>query len=126
MTACDDGSGRSGRSGRLERLAVYGTLGPGRPNHHHLADLAGEWTTGVVHGRLIEAGWGAGLGYPGIVLDAAAPGVPVDLLTSPDLAAAWDRLDAFEGPGYRRVAAQVETATGPSTAWIYVLAAPAA
>jgi hypothetical protein len=25
-------------------LAVYGTLAPGRPNHHVLAPLGGEWT----------------------------------------------------------------------------------
>jgi hypothetical protein len=50
------------------RLSTYGTLAPGRPNHHHLAGLPGRWLTGHVHGTLTEAGWGADLGYPGITL----------------------------------------------------------
>ena len=25
------------------RLAVYGSLAPGRPNHHHVAALGGRW-----------------------------------------------------------------------------------
>ncbi len=29
------------------------------------------------------------------------------MLESPELASVWDRLDAFEGPGYRRVAVPV-------------------
>ena len=47
-------------------LAVYGTLTPGRPNNHHvLAPLGGEWAGGLIEGDLLEAGWGAALGYPG-------------------------------------------------------------
>jgi hypothetical protein len=46
-------------------LAVYGTLAPGRPNHHVLAPLGGGWTDGTIEGDLIPLGWGAALGYPG-------------------------------------------------------------
>ena len=46
------------------RLATYGTLAPGRVNNHHLADLGGFWRQGTVTGRLVEAGWGAKLGFP--------------------------------------------------------------
>src|SRR5512133_3213520 len=45
-------------------LAVYGTLGPGRPNHHVLAPFGGEWTEGLIEGDLLPLGWGAELGYP--------------------------------------------------------------
>lgn len=45
-------------------LAVYGSLAPGRSNHHIVAPLGGEWTEGKVEGNLIPAGWGAALGYP--------------------------------------------------------------
>ena len=31
-------------------LAVYGTLAPGRPNHHVLAPLGGEWADGLIEG----------------------------------------------------------------------------
>jgi hypothetical protein len=34
-------------------LATYGTLAPGRPNHHVVAPLGGEWTEGLIEGDLI-------------------------------------------------------------------------
>ncbi len=37
-------------------LATYGTLAPGRPNHHVLAPLGGEWTDGLIEGDLIPSG----------------------------------------------------------------------
>jgi hypothetical protein len=47
------------------RLATYGTLAPGRQNHGQLNDMPGRWLTGyVLHGTLVEEGWGAPLGYP--------------------------------------------------------------
>lgn len=104
------------------RLATYGTLAPGRVNHHHLADLAGSWTIGTIRGRLIETGWGAALGYPALVLDGAGEAIEVHLFTSADLPAHWDRLDAFEGAEYRRGEVLVETAEGRVAAWIYMAA----
>lgn len=84
-------------------LAVYGTLAPGRPNHHVIAPLGGEWTDGVVEGELSPAGWGATLGYPAFRPQAGGDAVPVRVLTSARLPEAWWRLDAFEGPEYRRI-----------------------
>jgi gamma-glutamylcyclotransferase (GGCT)/AIG2-like uncharacterized protein YtfP len=94
------------------RLAAYGTLGPGKPNHHQLAALKGEWSRGRVRGKLLEAGWGASLGYPGLVLDRDGAELDVELFQSEDLPEHWVRLDAFEGDGYRRVIASVLTAEG--------------
>jgi gamma-glutamylcyclotransferase (GGCT)/AIG2-like uncharacterized protein YtfP len=102
------------------RLAVYGTLAPGKPNHHQLARLEGSWRPGRVSGRSIDHGWGAAIGYPALELDPAAPPVDVHLFESPDLPGHWDRLDAFEGEGYRRVIASVSTEEGEVDAWIYV------
>jgi gamma-glutamylcyclotransferase (GGCT)/AIG2-like uncharacterized protein YtfP len=104
------------------RLAVYGSLAPGRANHHHLAGLKGQWRRGTVRGRLIDEGWGAALGYPGLILDSAGPVVEVHLFESADLPDHWPRLDAFEGTGYRRVVTQVRTADGDLAACIYVIA----
>lgn len=108
------------------RLATYGTLAPGRVNHHQLAALPGRWLEGTVTGHLVEAGWGAKLGYPGLVLDLAgvdpaAGAVAVHLFESPELPGHWPRLDTFEGEGYRRVVAAVGTDEGPLAAWIYVI-----
>ena len=84
-------------------LAVYGTPAPGRPNHHLLAPLGGEWTDGTIEGDLIPLGWGAALGYPGFRPRAGGDAVAVKVLTAPSLATAWPDLDRFEGPGYRRI-----------------------
>jgi len=104
------------------RLATYGTLAPGRPNHHHLSALEGRWVRGRVRGTLVDAGWGADYGFPAIVLDAAGPEVTVDVFESADLPAHWSRLDAFEGPGYERVVTTVSTQDADVEAFIYVLA----
>lgn len=102
-----------------EALATYGTLAPGRSNHHQLDGLAGEWLEGTVRGHLVPEGWGAALGYPALKLDPAGPPVPVWIFRSADLAAHWARLDDFEGEGYRRVRVACETAQGPVEAWLY-------
>jgi gamma-glutamylcyclotransferase (GGCT)/AIG2-like uncharacterized protein YtfP len=104
------------------RLASYGSLAPGRVNHHQLAALQGRWLQGTVRGKLIDAGWGSALGFPGLILDPSGPDVAVCLFESSDLPAHWSRLDEFEGPGYQRVATQVRTADGDLSAYIYVIA----
>jgi gamma-glutamylcyclotransferase (GGCT)/AIG2-like uncharacterized protein YtfP len=104
------------------RLATYGTLAPGRVNHHQLASLSGSWTTGTIRGRLIETGWGAALGYSALVLDEGGEAVEVHLFTSADLPAHWERLDAFEGAEYRRGEVTVDTSDGRVAAWIYLAA----
>ena len=105
----------------MTRLATYGTLAPGRSNHHQLDGLTGTWSDGHVHGTLVDAGWGAHLGYPALILDPGAPAVDVQIFESPDLPAHWSRLDAFEGDGYQRVETTVHTPTGEVTAALYAL-----
>lgn len=102
-------------------LATYGTLAPGRPNAHMLAKIEGQWSFGTVRGHLVEKGWGAALGFPGIILDPAGPEVQVHVFSSQELPNHWARLDAFEGDGYRRVPVAVQTRDGQVTAGIYVL-----
>ena len=105
------------------RLATYGSLAPGRPNHHHVADLRGRWTEGEISGYLVEAGWGASLGFPALVLDPEGSRIGVQVLESDDLPAHWSRLDDFEGPGYERVLTTVHTAAGDVDAYVYVVTA---
>ncbi len=75
-----------------------------------------------VRGQLLQEGWGAELGYPGIVLDLDGPTVGVQLFESSDLPHHWARLDEFEGAGYRRAVTAVTTTEGDLLASIYVLA----
>lgn len=97
-------------------LAAYGTLAPGRSNAHVMDGVRGPWTPGTVRCVLHASGAGAATGYPGVVLATPAAAehpaaqiadVPAQLLVSVDLPDHWDRLDAFEGAGYRRVPAVV-------------------
>ena len=122
MSTAESTNTAQGSRGSTCRLAVYGSLAPGRPNHHQLSDLAGRWIEGTVRGRLRQEGWGAELGYPGLVLDPGGPTVGVQLFDSPDLADHWTSLDEFEGSGYLRTVTAVSTAEGDLLASIYVLA----
>lgn len=104
------------------RLFVYGTLAPGRPNEHVLADIPGEWEPATVTGRLLEQGWGAAVGYPGIVLDAHGSEVQGLLFSSDCLDKHWSRLDEFEGAGYERVLTLAKRRDGTTVdAYIYRL-----
>ncbi len=101
------------RYGVGARLAVYGSLAPGRENHHVVKDLGGTWTGGLfVRGRLESAGWGAGLGYPALHWAEDGDRVAVQLLLAEGLRGAWGRLDEFEGPDYRRLLVPVYDAAG--------------
>ena len=107
----------------IRHLFVYGTLAPGRPNAHVLASVPGSWQPGTVRGTLYEEGWGAAQGYPGIVLNSEGGKVSGQLFSSPALPDHWQRLDEFEGSGYRRVLATVVLDSGESVqACIYALA----
>ena len=107
----------------FHRLATYGTLGPGRPNDHQLDGLGGRWLEGYVYGRLVDAGWGASLGFPALIIDPRGSAIQVQVFESVDLPAHWTRLDDFEGPSYQRVATTVHTPTGDVDSCIYVLEA---
>ncbi|HEX5664686.1 MAG TPA: gamma-glutamylcyclotransferase family protein [Xanthomonadaceae bacterium] len=104
------------------RLFVYGTLAPGRPNAHVLANVPGEWEAATVAGRLFQQGWGAAAGYPGIVLDQQGEAVEGFLFSSQHLSGHWARLDAFEGEGYERVLTTAKRKDGTAVdAYIYQL-----
>ncbi len=105
-----------------QRLFVYGTLAPGRANEHVLAGVSGTWELATVRGRLLQQGWGAEAGFPGIVLDEDGPEVPGMLFSSVMLSGHWKRLDHFEGDGYERVLTLARLQSGGTAmAYIYVL-----
>lgn len=103
-------------------LAVYGTLVPGRSNHHIVEPLGGEWSEGFVEGDLAPAGWGATLGFPAFLPRAGGPLVGVHVLTSAKLSADWPRLDDFEGPGYRRILVPVFTVDEANSRQLHTVA----
>lgn len=105
-----------------DRLFVYGTLAPGRPNDHVLSAIEGGWEPAVIKGRLVESGWGATLGYPGLVIDENGKDVHGHVFNSSNLSDRWDDLDEFEGKEYRRIVATVTLLSGERVkAHVYVL-----
>lgn len=95
------------------RLAIYGSLAPGRENHHVLADLDGEWLDGHVRGRYEARGWGSALGYPALRWDPKAESVAVWVLFAEQLKERWSELDRFEGPDYVRCLVPVFSGSRP-------------
>ena len=106
----------------IERLFVYGTLAPGRPNEHVLAEIEGAWQTATVTGRLRQEGWGAEMGYPALSLDGGSDTVQGFVFSSENLVDHWGELDAFEGEAYQRVLTDVTGEDGtPIRAFVYAL-----
>lgn len=107
----------------LERLFIYGSLAPGCPNHHIVSHIRGRWLPGTVKGHLIEQGWGAAMGFPGIIIsDSSVPKQLVKgmVLESGQLGDNWPMLDDFEGEQYERVFVPVKLDYGKEIdAYIY-------
>ncbi|WP_046004510.1 gamma-glutamylcyclotransferase family protein [Pseudoalteromonas rubra] len=107
----------------MAHLFVYGTLAPGRVNAHILAELTGKWQSATVKGQLQNEGWGAKLGYPGLILDEHPGEVTGLVFTSDDLDAHWQRLDDFEGAHYTRVLTNAQLEGGQFIeVYVYTLA----
>ncbi len=103
-------------------LFVYGTLGLDRPNEHVLSAIGGTWEEASVNGYLKSQGWGAEIGYPGIVLDDKGDEIKGYIFRSDNLDYYWDELDDFEGEEYLRVLTTIKTKDNISVeAYIYTL-----
>ena len=106
----------------MQRLFVYGTLAPGRVNHHEIAHIEGIWQPATLRGHLLEQGWGATLGFPAIRPDLTAEPVAGYVLSANTLDAHWQQLDNFEGPGYQRQRVAVRIDSGAMlAAYVYAL-----
>lgn len=91
-----------------QKLAVYGTLAPGKVNHHQIADLGGAWRDGALRGELGQVPEGVHQGLPGLRLDPKGAVMLVKLLVSAKLPLAWTRLDAFEDSEMQRLLVPLE------------------
>lgn len=98
-----------------QHLIVYGSLAPGRDNHHIVGTLRGEWSGGWITGELVPSGWGSHLGFPAFQWRTDGRRIEAWLLSSADLPGAWDGLDAFEGPGYLRLLTPFEALDGTTS-----------
>lgn len=85
-------------------LVVYGTLAPGRVNHHIVEHIAGTWRDDVyVEGEFVNSGWAVEFGYPMMRWKTGGSRIASYLLTSAMLSACWPDLDRFEGSEYCRI-----------------------
>ena len=106
----------------MQRLFVYGTLAPGRANHKVLESIPGLWEAATLRGALLQEGWGAAMGCPGIAPTEDGDEVEGFVFSSAHLADHWPRIDAFEGEGYERVSVTVRVnGTHDVEAYVYAL-----
>ncbi len=105
----------------MQRLFVYGTLAPGQANHKVMEDIPGSWQAATLRGKLLQEGWGAAMGCPGIIPAEDGDEIEGFVFTSKHLADHWPRLDAFEGKGYVRLPVTVKV-KGNSEVEAYVYA----
>jgi gamma-glutamylcyclotransferase (GGCT)/AIG2-like uncharacterized protein YtfP len=98
-----------------QKLAVYGTLAPGERNHRIIKNIPGRWRDCKLHGVINWIG-----GLPALSWDPSASEVNAKLFESEELTNHWERLDRFEGPGYKRWIVPVETDSGIVIANVYV------
>ena len=91
-----------------DSLFVYGTLMPNCPNAYVLENIVGKFVPATVKGKLIDAGWSASMGYPGIRLEMGNDTIHGFLFYSDNLINHWDFLDEFEGAEFQRVPVTVE------------------
>ncbi len=106
----------------MQRLFVYGTLAPGRANHKVLESIPGSWEAATLKGTLLQEGWGAAMGCPGIVPTENGDEVEGFVLSSARLTDYWPMLDELEGEGYERVAVKVKAnGTHELEAYVYAL-----
>ncbi|RJL73031.1 gamma-glutamylcyclotransferase family protein [Acinetobacter radioresistens] len=108
-----------------EHLFVYGTLAPNRPNAHILEkiDSSGLWREAKIYGVLEQKGWGADVGFPGLVLSAdRAVEIEGFLFSSNKIHQHWNELDEFEGNEYSRQLIEVILENGEKqSAYVYAL-----
>lgn len=106
----------------MDRLFVYGTLSPGGDNHHLLSSISGSWEVATLTGRLLNEGWGAELGCPGMILSDSGEEIAGWVFASKDLSDHWSMLDEFEGADYQRILTHAKVAGGERLqAYVYVL-----
>lgn len=89
------------------RLAAYGTLRPGKSNHHIVSHIRGEWLPGLATGLIREVA-----GYPSFRFQEKGPEVGVEVLVSGDLPRYYPDIDYFEGGLYVRVLVPVRLEKG--------------
>lgn len=93
-----------GRPG--QKLFSYGTLQPGRQNHHVVERLGGRWLPATTRGKR----WLMRGRFPALRWNPEGEVVEGSLLLSGRID--WKRLDAFEGSLYNRILLPVETREG--------------
>ncbi len=104
----------------LERLFVYGTLAPGKENHHWLSPLKGAWHPATAKGSIEIQTIGSHAGLP-CFIPSKTKIVEGLIFTSNELYKIWDKLDEFEGVDYIRRLMPVISSDGEELqAFIYL------
>jgi gamma-glutamylcyclotransferase (GGCT)/AIG2-like uncharacterized protein YtfP len=98
-----------------KKLISYGTLAPSQPNHSLISDLTGEWKECVIRGTMNQH-----QGLSRFLWNPNGSEQTASLFSSNDLPNYWDRLDRFEGGGYRRQLIPAKTKFGIEIGYAYI------
>ena len=113
--AAEAARARADFAGASTKLSVYGSLGPGRENEHVMTAIGGVWRDGyTMPGVRLDRGWGAAIGYPGLVWTTGPSEVDVFVFESEALPGHWTKLDDFEGEEYARLYVPVTRSGTPA------------
>jgi gamma-glutamylcyclotransferase (GGCT)/AIG2-like uncharacterized protein YtfP len=97
------------------KLISYGTLAPGQPNHSLISDLIGEWEECVIRGTMSQRD-----GLSRFSWNPNGSEQIANIFSSDNLPNNWDRIDRFEGAGYRRQLIPTRTQAGIAIGYAYV------
>lgn len=87
-----------------------------------LEEVSGFWQPATLRGFLVDDGWGASMGYPGIIPSVEGKDVEGVVFSSEALKGLWARIDAFEGDEYQRISVTVSLkGAGDVEAYVYAL-----
>jgi gamma-glutamylcyclotransferase (GGCT)/AIG2-like uncharacterized protein YtfP len=87
-----------------------------------MLNIGGTWQAASLKGRLSHAGWGAAMGFPGLVIADDGDVIEGFVFSSENFPQHWTALDEFEGAEYQRVLTKVTLDDGTATdAWVYAL-----
>jgi gamma-glutamylcyclotransferase (GGCT)/AIG2-like uncharacterized protein YtfP len=100
-----------------QKLAVYGTLAPGEVNYHILEHIPGRWQDCRLRGVVERTS-----GLPTLLWKPHGNELKAKLFESAELVTHWERLDSFEGAGYKRWIVPVTIESGIAIANVYVRA----
>ena len=107
---------------KIDSIFVYGTLQPGKQHEEIFKKIKGSWKKGFIFGKLINISKGSNYGYPVIKIKKKGDKIFGMVFKSKNLDKIINKVDVFEGQGYRRIITSVNLINGSKiNSYVYTL-----